>query len=108
MIWCGAVAVYELRTLFPFNEHDFKTPHGSWQCRLAEVSDLRPQNDRLAWYLAFRSGRGGHGEPKKRNLEVLTSAGHLSNNGFGADVESRITEWLNTNEEDGRREWLDY
>ena len=103
MISCGAVAVYELRTLFPFNEHDFKTPYGSWQCRLAEVSDLRPQNDRLAWYLAFRSGLEGHGEPKKRNLEVLTSAGHLSNNGFGADVESRITEWLNTNEEDGRR-----
>jgi len=103
------VSAYELRSLFPFNEHDFTTPQGSWRCGLTEVSDLRPQSDRFAWYLTFHSRHKGHDdEPKQRNLEVLTSADHLSKRGFGPDLETRIEEWLNTNEGDGRLEWLDY
>jgi hypothetical protein len=35
------------------------------------------------------------------------SANHLLTKGFGGNLEAHIEEWLGTNEDDGRREWLD-
>ena len=103
------MSVYDLRSLFPYSTAEFGTPDGAWICRLAEVSDLRPDADRLSWYLVFEHGPGWHG-PRLglRKLELVTSAKHLIENGFPPEAETRIADWLSGGEQDGRLEWLDY
>ncbi len=103
------MSVYDLRSLFPYILSEFTTPQGSWICHLAEVSDLRPAIDQLSWYLVFEHGPGWRG-PRQgpRKLEVVTSAEHLIANGFPADSEERLTNWLSGPDQDGRLEWLDF
>ena len=74
-----------------------------------EVSDQRPDADRLSWYLVFQTDRGSAGKPPEtRKLEIVTSATRLLETGFPEDLDDRLVEWLFTEEQDGRREWLDY
>jgi hypothetical protein len=96
---------YDLRSAFPLNGKHFVAHHTRWICRLAEVSDLRPDADRLSWYVVFQNEEH---PPTTRKLEIVTSATHLLEAGFGEDLDDRITEWLLTDEQDGRVEWLDY
>jgi hypothetical protein len=101
------MSVYDLRSLFPYSGSEFATPQGSWLCRLAEVSDLRPERDQLSWYLVFEHGPGWNGpRAPLRKLEVVTSANHLIENGFPPGTESRLAAWLEGSEQDGREEWL--
>ncbi|MGH9584266.1 MAG: hypothetical protein ACRD4O_15180 [Bryobacteraceae bacterium] len=103
------MSAYDLRAAFPLSDSTFVVHERRWICRLAEVSDQRPDRDRLAWYLVFESAdTAAHDHSARRNLEVITSASHLLEAGFGEDLTDRISEWLMTDEEDGRREWLDY
>ncbi len=104
------MSIYDLRSKFPLLEREFGSPSGIWIARLAEVSDLRPDADRLSWYLAFerRKRREDHDAPTIRKLEIVTSADHLLQTGFPSDLESRIESWILSDEEDGRVEWLDY
>ena len=97
---------YDLRSAFPLNGKEFKAHNLRWICRLAEVSDLRPEQDRLSWYLVFQSPESNH-DLHTRKLEIVTSAAHLLQAGFSEDLDDRLVEWLLTNEEDGRLEWLD-
>lgn len=100
---------YDLRSAFPLNDATFVVHHRRWICRLAEVSDGRPERDILSWYLVFEpADREGHPSLVPRKLEVVTSAAHLLEEGFGEDLADRISEWLMTDEEGGRREWIDY
>ena len=80
-----------------------------WKCELAEVSDLRPGADRLSWYLVFEAEQATPSPRSQplRKLEVVTSADHLLRNGWGEDLEERLIEWLLSDEQDGRQEWLD-
>jgi LAS superfamily LD-carboxypeptidase LdcB len=100
---------YDLRSAFPLNNKDFVVNNTTWTCHLAEVSDQRPDADRLSWYLVFQTE---HRTPGKaldtRKLEIVTSATRLLEAGFPEDLEDRLVEWLFTNEQDGRQEWLDY
>jgi hypothetical protein len=96
---------YDLRSAFPLNDKDFALHGTTWKCRLAEVSDQRPEADRLAWYLVFQTD---HRPPETRKLEIVTSATRLLESGFPEDLDDRVLEWLLTGEQDGRREWLDY
>jgi hypothetical protein len=103
------VSEYDLRSAFPLNDATFVVHHRRWICRLAEVSDGRPERDRLSWYLVLEpADREDHPSLISRKLEVVTSAAHLLEEGFGEDLADRISEWLMTEEEDGRREWIDY
>ena len=97
---------YDLRSAFPLNDKQFVAHHQRWICRLAEVSDLRPGADRLSWYLVFEPAGPESGSVRK--LEVVTTATHLLQAGFGDDLADRISEWLLSEEQDGRVEWLDY
>jgi hypothetical protein len=97
---------YDLRSAFPLNDKQLAAHHQKWICRLAEVSDLRPDNDRLSWYLVFEPAPPG--STPVRKLEVVTTATHLLQAGFGDDLTDRISEWLLGDEQDGRAEWLDY
>lgn len=97
---------YDLRSAFPLNDATFVVHERRWVCRLVEVSDARPERDRLSWYLVFEPG--DRSAAVRRKLEIVTSAAHLLENGFGEDLEDRLSEWLMSDEEDGRREWLDY
>jgi len=100
---------FDLRSAFPLKDKTFVTSNVRWICRLAEVSDLRPDADRLSWYLVFEPEPGpSHNAPAVRKLEIVTSATHLLEAGWGQDLPDRIVEWLLTGEQDGRREWLDY
>jgi len=98
----------DLRGLFPFSEREFSTADGSWMCRLAEVSDLRPEVDRLSWYLVFERARGlgTHNDIRIRKLEIVTPAQQILEHGFPQDAEDRIRNWVSSDEEDGREEWL--
>lgn len=104
------MSIYDLRSLFPLGEREFPVGTQSWICRLVEVSDKRPDEDRLTWYLVFELGQGKTGREENlfRNLEIVTTADHLIANGFGADLNSRIENWIGGDEQDGRVEWLDY
>ena len=100
---------YDLRSAFPLNGKDFLVENQRWICRLAEVSDLRPGADRVSWYLVFEpdsrpGGTAGKGEIRK--LEIVTSATHLLQAGWGNDLAERLIEWLLSGEQDGRQEWL--
>jgi hypothetical protein len=101
---------YDLRSAFPLNDATFVVHERRWICRLAEVSDQRPEQDRLSWYLVFEAAANGDRREivPPRKLEIVTSAAHLLEAGFGDDLEDRISEWLMTDQEDGRQEWLDY
>lgn len=100
---------YDLRSAFPLNDATFVVHEQRWICRLAEVSDQRPEQDRLSWYLVFEPAPDGKRHVMRpRKLEVVTTASHLLEAGFADDLEDRISEWLMTDEEDGRQEWLDY
>jgi hypothetical protein len=99
---------YDLRSAFPLNDKTFVVHDVRWICRLAEVSDLRPSADRLSWYLVFEPAESTSAAPPLRKLEVVTSATHLLESGWGQDLPDRIVEWLLTGEQDGRQEWLDY
>jgi hypothetical protein len=99
---------YDLRAAFPLNDKTFVVRDVHWICRLAEVSDLRPQQDRLSWYLVFEPVETTGPAPSVRKLEVVTSAAHLLESGWGEDLPDRIVEWLLAGEDDGRQEWLDY
>lgn len=103
------MSAYDLRSAFPLNDATFVAHNQRWICRLAEVSDLRPDQDRLSWYLVFEPIANGHRQAMRpRKLEIVTSAGHLLESGFADDLTDRLSEWLLTDEDDGRREWLDY
>lgn len=97
---------YDLRSAFPLNDATFVVHERRWICRLAEVSDARPERDQLSWYLNFEAA--DRHQPSRRSLEIVTSAGRLLEEGFGEDLADRISEWLMSEEQDGRREWLDY
>lgn len=100
---------FDLRSAFPLSDKEFVTHGARWICRLAEVSDLRPQADRLSWYLVFEKQNLAPGEvPRTRKLEIVTTAMHLLESGFRDDLADRIVEWLLSEEDDGRLEWLDY
>ncbi len=101
---------YDLRSAFPLNGKDLVVKKQRWVCHLAEVSDLRPEADRLSWYLVFEpestpEGTAGKGEMRK--LEIVTSATHLLQAGWGNDLAERLVEWLLSGEQDGRQEWLE-
>ena len=102
------MSAYDLRTRFPLKDQMFTASSGYWLCRLAEVSDLRPQADRLSWYVIFEqdSSTANDVPSSIRKLEVVTSAKQVLNHGFGEDLRSRLAKWLETNEGDGRVEWL--
>lgn len=100
---------YDLRAAFPLNEKEFVVHGATWTCRLAEVSDQRPEADRLSWYVVFDPAPLSHGPaPSIRKLEIVTSAERLLEKGFPEDLDDRVVEWLLTDEQNGRREWLDY
>ncbi|HEY7303935.1 MAG TPA: hypothetical protein VH601_07475 [Bryobacteraceae bacterium] len=100
---------YDLRSAFPLNDKDFVVHGATWTCHLAEVSDQRPQADRLSWYLVFQTDHRPPGKSvETRKLEIVTSATRLLDSGFPEDFDDRLVEWLFTGEQDGRQEWLDY
>ncbi|HSU58301.1 MAG TPA: hypothetical protein VLI55_03215 [Bryobacteraceae bacterium] len=99
---------YDLRSAFPLNDKDFVVHGTTWTCRLAEVSDQRPEADRLSWYLIFQTGKDESKPLETRKLEIVTPATRLLESGFPEDLDDRLVEWLFTEEQDGRREWLDY
>ena len=103
-----AMSEYDLRSAFPLGESEFSAHGTRWICRLAEVSDLRPEQDRLSWYLVFEAEDRARTHRHLRKLEIVTTADHLLGNGFGDDLADRLVEWLLTDEDDGRREWFDY
>ncbi len=101
---------YDLRSAFPLNGKDFVVNKQRWICRLAEVSDLRSEADRLSWYLVFEpelSPGVTNSTGEIRKLEIVTSATHLLRAGWGDDLSERLVEWLLSGEQDGRQEWLD-
>jgi hypothetical protein len=100
---------YDLRSAFPLSGKDFVAHGMTWKCQLAEVSDMRPEADRLSWYLVFQSeDQASHKPAELRKLEIVTTATNLLEAGFPDDLADRLVEWLLTDEQDGRREWLDY
>lgn len=100
------MSVYDLRSLFPYSGAEFKTPSGPWLCRLAEVSDLRPDQDQLSWYLVFEAAPAWSGpRPGFRKLELVTTAEKLTHDGFPPEAESRIASWLEGDEDDARLDW---
>ena len=104
------MSAYDLRSVFPLREREFGSPEGIWVCRLAEVSDLRPGEDRLIWFLVFerKPTREHHSDPIIRKFEMVTTANHLLENDFPPDLEPRLENWILSGEQDGRAEWLDY
>ncbi len=99
---------YDLRSLFPLKDQLFTASGGYWLCRLAEVSDLRPNADRLSWYLVFeQNSKTASDNPSAiRKLEIVTSARQVSEHGFKDDLRARLAKWLESGEDDGRVEWL--
>ncbi len=100
---------YELRSAFPLPNAEIVVGKGRWICRLAEVSDLRPESDRLSWYLVFeREGLSVRNPEHFRKLEIVTTANEILAKGWPDDLKLRLTEWLRSGEQDGRVEWLDW
>jgi hypothetical protein len=103
------MSVYDLRSLFPYNGFEFPAGQQSWICRLAEVSDLRPDSDQFSWYLVFEPGENWTGaRPGPRKLEIVTSAKHLLEAGFPPEAEERLANWISGSEQDGRLEWREF
>ncbi len=99
------MAKYELRKAFPLNDKEFSSGDEQWICHLAEVSDLRPEQDELTWYLVFERTKKKSGDKENhRKLEIVTGAQVLQD-GWKNDLEQRLAEWLSSGEEDGRKEW---
>jgi hypothetical protein len=99
---------YDLRSAFPLRDKEFVVRGKHWICRLAEVSDERPQLDRLSWYLVFeRDKPGANPQPEEiRKLEIVTPAAQILEQGWGDDLPDRLVEWLMTGDPDGRVEWF--
>ncbi|MDQ2841515.1 MAG: hypothetical protein M3Y72_10860 [Acidobacteriota bacterium] len=98
---------YDLRSAFPLNGKEYTARGGRWLCELEEVSDLRPEADRLSWYVVFRSSPEKPGRPTLlRKLEIVT-AGQVLTKGWRPDMERRILDWLSEGGDDDRVEWLD-
>lgn len=102
------MSTYDLRTLFPLKDHLITASSGYWLCRLAEVTDLRPQADRISWYLVFEQNASQENDQPSsiRKLEIVTSAKQILDHGFLDDLRTRLAQWLDTNEDSGRVEWL--
>jgi hypothetical protein len=99
---------YDLRSAFPLNGKELTVDGEAWKCHLAEVSDSRPEADRLSWYLVFeRNSSHARSGPTIRKLEIVTSADHLLKRGWAPDSESRVIAWLQSEDDDGRLEWLE-
>jgi hypothetical protein len=105
VVFLNSMSTYDLRALFPYKDTEFTTAEGDWICRLAEVSDQRPEADRLSWYLVFEPVRNAHAVTRK--LEVVTPAEQSISQGLGTHVKDRIEKWLESGDQDGREEWLD-
>ena len=101
------MSVYELRSAFPLSNAEIVAGQERWICRLAEVSDLRPESDRLSWYLVFEREGLSHNPEHFRKLEIVTTADATLANGWLHDTRRRLTEWLRSAEQDGRLEWLE-
>src|SRR5689334_11207368 len=98
---------FDLRSAFPLSDSEFVVHGRHWICRLAEVSDQRPGADRLSWYLVFESANAGNNQPEQiRKLEIVTPASRVLKTGWGGDLPDRLVEWLMSDEQDGRVEWL--
>ena len=102
------MSAYDLRSLFPFKDQLFTASGGYWTCRLAEVSDLRPEADRLSWYLVFEQNSVTANDTPSalRKLEIVTSAKQVAEHGFKDDLRGRLAKWLESGESEGRVEWL--
>lgn len=98
---------YDLRSAFPLNDKEFDVQGRRWICRLAEVSDSRPEADRLSWYLVFETEGKGARHEVLRKLEIVTGADRILQSGWPNDLPERLIEWLLSGEQDGRQEWLD-
>ncbi len=99
---------YDLRSAFPLNNHEFTAQDQYWICRLVEVSDMRPESDRLSWYLLFQQSppKQPGTEESARRLEIVTDANRVLHDHWRPDLAQRITDWLETGGEDDRVEWL--
>ena len=98
---------YDLRSAFPLSNKELLVRGKRWICRLAEVSDQRPDVDRLCWYLVFDREPGGEAEPEEiRKLEIVTPATQILEHGWSDNLPGRLVEWLITDEQDGRVEWF--
>jgi hypothetical protein len=99
---------YDLRSAFSLRDKQFVVGGKQWICRLAEVSDQRPELDRLSWYLVFESDKpGANPQPQEiRKLEIVTPATEVLEQGWGDDLPDRLVEWLMTGEQDGRVKWF--
>ncbi len=100
------MSVYELRSAFPLSNAEIVVGQERWICRLAEVSDLRPESDRLSWYLVFEREGQQTNPDHLRKLEVVTTANETLAKGWPHDSQLRLTAWLHSGEQDGRLEWL--
>jgi len=89
----------DLRPAFPLNDQVFEVGGTRWICRLAEVSDQRPELDRLSWYLVFDSGK------QIRKLEIVTPATKILRDQWPESLPESLVEWLMTDEQDSRVEW---
>ena len=101
------MSAYQLRSAFPANGKEYRVGGNRWICELEEVSDLRPDADRLSWYLVFhRSGAKPEPDEGLRKLEIVTTASGILQHGWRPDLDDRITEWLSEGGDDDRLEWL--
>ncbi len=96
------MAEYDLRKAFPINGKGFRAGEEEWVCHLAEVSDLRPEQEELSWYLVFERQKDKAGdEENHRKLELVTGP-EVIEKGWRDGLEGRVNEWLASGEEDGR------
>jgi hypothetical protein len=98
------MSIYDLRDAFPYKGKEFSSSGNHWTCQLAEVSDLRPETDRLSWYLVFEPA--GNTQAVIRKLELVTPGDKIAAEGFAPDLSKKIEDWLASGEQDGRVELL--
>jgi len=105
----SAMSIYDLRSAFPLNNHEFAAQDQYWVCQLVEVSDLRPESDRLSWYLHFQSSspKQPGSQESTRRLEIVTDANRVLHDHWQPDLADRISGWLETGGDDDRVEWLE-
>jgi hypothetical protein len=92
----------DLRPLFPLNDAEFPLGKEHWVCHLIEVSDQRPDVNRLSWFLAFHPNNVGRNNTDTRKLEIVTNATEVLETGWPADLRGKLESWLTTGEDDGR------
>ncbi len=98
------MSIYDLRDIFPFKGQEFSNSSGNWVCHLAEVSDSRPDNDRLSWYLVFEPIRNSGASMRK--LELVTPGTGTTAQSFSPELKIQMENWLASGEQDGRMELL--